>query len=129
MRQHKLGDEPKQIRDLDHFPQRTLLEVLALTLVSVWVWILIEGSVMEGEPLRQLRTDRTEKGEERSGEVEHRKEQREWERPSPLLHQTNQSSPFPRPRANHIERGLTRLRGGRRKKTERDERCPCFEQQ
>jgi hypothetical protein len=52
--------------------------------VLVWVWILIKGSVMEGEPLRQslIRQNREGRGEERRGEVEHRKEQREWERPS-----------------------------------------------
>jgi hypothetical protein len=64
IRLHELGDEPKQIRDLHHLPQRTRLEVLTLTLVSVsvsdsvlvLVWILIEGSVMEGEPLGQSLT-------------------------------------------------------------------------
>jgi hypothetical protein len=49
----------------------------------VLVWILIEGSVMEGEPLRQSLTRQNREGRgERRGEVEHRKEQREWERPS-----------------------------------------------
>jgi hypothetical protein len=35
IRRHELGDEPKQIKDLVHLPQRTRLEVLTLTLVSV----------------------------------------------------------------------------------------------
>jgi hypothetical protein len=47
--QYELGDEPKQIRAFKQLPQRTPLLSLSLLLL---VWILIEGSVMEGEPLR-----------------------------------------------------------------------------
>jgi hypothetical protein len=116
----RLGDEPKQIRNLDHLPQRTLLDDVVLTLVSVWdsalvlvwVWILIEGlglnsgSVIEGEPLRQ--SYREGRGEVRCSTGKNSGSGRD----RPLLHQTKQSSPFPRPRANDIERGSTRLWGG-----------------
>jgi hypothetical protein len=55
------------------------LEVLTLTLVSVSVsdsvlvvWILIEDSVMEGEPLGQSLTTTEKRGERRRSEVDPR---------------------------------------------------------
>jgi hypothetical protein len=53
--QNELGDEPKQIRALKQLPQRTpllSLSILLSILLLLLVWILIEGSVMEREPLR-----------------------------------------------------------------------------
>jgi hypothetical protein len=70
--QYELGDEPKQIRAFKQLPQRTpLLSFLVLLLV----WILIEGSVMEGEPLRHSLRGHT-RGEERS------RQEKQSERPS-----------------------------------------------
>jgi hypothetical protein len=102
-RWHELGDEPKQIRDLHHLPQRTPLEVLTLTLVSisvsdsdsvlVLVWILIEGSVMEGEPLGQSLTTTEKRGERRRSEGPNTELRRREERPSTSSPEDNKLSP------------------------------------
>jgi hypothetical protein len=106
--QYELGDEPKQIRAFKQLPQRTPLLSLSLLLL---VWILIEGSVMEGEPLRHS----LRRTQEERRDYDRRNSQRDHQ----LLHHLR-SPLIPCNKINRKLTGLWKEERDREKESERD---------